>query len=181
MTRRAVLAAALLCSGCTVVHQQAQPTTPSSRPAGDGGQLLYTVGRLTFEAPAGWAASGDARHVLLESGARDARIDAEVVTRGSGDKLYPDDATCLQAADAVLARGAAKYTAVRRHSTTFAGRKAVVQEADQGPWHGWAWAVCDRGEQYRIFFTGRSPLRDEALRAMRRLPASAALTAGPGA
>ena len=60
--------------------------------------------------------------------------------------------------------GAASLTGVRRHATTFAGRKAVVQEADQGGWHGWAWATCDRGEQYRVFLSGRAPVSRETSR-----------------
>ena len=35
--------------------------------------------------------------------------------------------------------------------------RLIAQEADQGGWHGWAWATCDGGEQYRVFLAGRSP------------------------
>jgi hypothetical protein len=138
--------------------------------------LLYTVGRLTFEAPAGWRARGDARRVVLVSPADDARIDAQV-----SDRTFPDDRSCLAHAEDALARGQAKLTNVRRHPTTLAARRALVQEADQNGWHGWAWAVCDRGEQYRVFFTGRSPLNPESVRASRLLGSSAVIAAGPGA
>jgi hypothetical protein len=80
----------------------------------------------------------------------------------------PADA-CLDGAEEALVRGSASLTGVRRHATTFAGRKAVAQEADQGGWHGWAWATCDRGEQYRVFLSGRAPLSREILAVQRRL------------
>ncbi len=168
--------AALALAGCTIVHERAQPGGPQSRPGGDEGMLLYSVGRLSFEAPAAWEARGDPRHVVIVSGGEEARIDAQLM-----EKAYPDDAQCLVQAEEALVRGGGKLTNVRRHPTTLAGRKAIVQEADQGGWHGWAWAVCDRGEQYRIFFTGRSPLNEEAVRVVRLLGSSAILTVGPNA
>jgi hypothetical protein len=172
---RRALPAALALSACAIVHERAQESVPQSRPAGDEGMLLYTVGRLSFEAPAGWRARGDARHVTLVSPADDARIDAQL-----SEKPFPDDRSCLAQAEDALARGQGKLTNVRRHPTSLASRRAVVQEADQGGWHGWAWAVCDRGEQYRVFFTGRSPLNAESVRASRLLGSSASF-AGPGA
>jgi hypothetical protein len=171
---RVGLAAALLLAGCTIFHERAQERGPTSRPSGDEGMLLYTVGRLTFEAPAAWEARGDARHVLLVSSRGDARIDAQLA-----DRSFKDDAECLAQAEQSLARGADKLQNVRRHPTTLAGRKALVQEADPQGWHGWAWAVCDGGEQYRVFFTGRSPLGEEALRASRLIPSSSALAGRP--
>ncbi len=184
MTRSTKLCPLLLAalSACAIVHERAQESAPQARPAGDEGMLLYTIGRLTFEAPAGWRARGDARHVVLDSSAGDARIEAQVA-----DKPFPDDRACLAHAEDLLVRGQemltgqSKPTNVRRHPTTLAGRKAVVQEADQSGWHSWAWAVCDRGEQYRVFFTGRSPLNAESVRASRLLSASATLASGPGA
>jgi hypothetical protein len=174
--------APLLLCACTLLHERAQDT-PRSRPAGDEGMLLYTIGRLTFEAPAGWQASGDARRVLLRSAAGDAQLEAQVA-----DRTFADDAACLAEAEDRLVRrassapsGPSKMTNVRRHPTTVAGRKAVVQEADQAGWHGWAWALCDRGEQYLLYFTGHSPLNPDAVRASRLLPSSATLAAGPSA
>jgi len=172
---RVGVALLLLCA-CTLVHQRAQEQGPQSSPAGDEGMLMFTVGRLSFEAPAAWEARGDPRHVLLESPTNDARIDALL-----SDRTFKDDAECLSHADELLSRGSGKLTNVRRHPTTLAGRKAIVQEADQGGWHGWAWAVCDGGEQYRVFFTGRSPLGEEALRASRLIPSSAVLVTRPSA
>jgi hypothetical protein len=171
--KRLFTAGLVALASCSLVHQRAQEGEPVSRPAGDEGMLLYTVGRFTFEAPAGWEARGDARHVLPQN---DARIDAQL-----SDRTYRDDAECLGQAEQSLARGAANFQNVRRHPTTLAGRKALVQEADQQGWHGWAWAVCDGGEQYRVFFTGRSPLREEAVRASRLIPSSAMLAARPSA
>ncbi len=160
---------ALGVSGCTLVHELAHGA-PQSRPSGDEGMLVYTVGRLSFVAPEGWQARGDPRHVLLVSPTDDARIDAQVMER-----TFPDDARCLADAEQALVRGSAKLTKVRRHPSTLAGRKALAQEADQGRWHGWAWAVCDGGEQYRLFFTGLSPLKEENVRAVRLLASRAVL------
>ena len=178
MTRR--LASALLlasaAAGCSLVHERAREPAPQARPAGDEGMLLYTVGRLTFEAPASWQARGDARRVQLVSPGNDARIDAELVER-----TFPDDRQCRAQAESSLTRGGARLTNVRRHPTTLAGRKAVVQEADQDRWHGWAWGLCDGGEQYRLFFTGVSPLSEPSLRVVRLLASSATLPGRPGA
>lgn len=170
------LASALAASGCSLVHQRAAEAGPQSRPAGDEGMLLYTVGRLSFEAPAGWEARGDPRHVLLVSPKADARIDAEL-----SDRTFPDERACLAQAEESLARGSARLSNPRRHATTLAGRRAVVQEADQEGWHGWAWAACDGGEQYRLFFTARSPLSEEQVRLVRLLSSSATLAGRPGA
>jgi hypothetical protein len=166
----------LALAGCNLIQERAQEQGPQSRPAGDEGMLMFTVGRLSFEAPAAWPARGDPRRVLLVSPQNDARIDAQV-----SERRFKDDGECLAQAEDSLARGSGKLINVRRHPTTLAGRKAVVQEADQDGWHGWAWAVCDGGEQYRIFFTGRSPLGEESLRASRLLSSSAVLTTKPGA
>lgn len=173
---RAAAALALALAGCNIIHERAQESGPQSRPSGDEGMLLFTVGRLSFEAPADWQARGDPRRVLLVSPRNDGRIDAQLV-----DRTFKTDAECLAHAEGALARGSATLTNVRRHPTTLAGRKAVVQEADQDGWHGWAWAMCDGGEQYRIFFTGRSPLGEESLRASRLLSSSAVLAARSGA
>jgi len=167
---------AMALGGCNIIHERAQEQGPQSRPAGDEGMLMFTVGRLSFEAPAAWPARGDPRRVMLVSPQNDARIDAQLT-----DRPFKNDAECLAQAEDMLARGSAKLTNVRRHPTTLAGRKAVVQEADQDGWHGWAWAMCDGGEQYRIFFTGRSPLGEEPLRASRLLSSSAVLATKPGA
>jgi hypothetical protein len=166
----------LLLPGCMLVHQRAEERGPQSRAAGDEGMLLYTVGRLTFEAPAGWEARGDDRRVLLVSPQNDARIDARLA-----DRTFKDDGECLAQAEEELVKGSARLSGARRHLTTLAGKKGLVQEADQEGWHGWAWATCDGGEQYRIFFTGRSPLGEEALRASRLIPSSATLAARPNA
>jgi hypothetical protein len=171
MTRRLRLAPLAL---LPLALQLACASGPQARPGGDEGMLLFTVGRLSFQAPAAWQARGDANHVVLVSPAGDARLDAR-----RADRTFPDDRQCLSNAEEALARGGARLRNVRRHPTTLAGRRAVVQEADQDRWHGWAWALCDAGEQYRVFLTGLSPVREEALRAVRLLSSSAYL-AGPG-
>jgi hypothetical protein len=175
---RGWMVAALLgaLAACSIVHERAAEPGPVSRPAGMEGTLLYTVGRLSFSAPAAWQARGDPRRVFLASPRGDARIDAQV-----GDRTFPDDASCLAQAQDALAKGEARLGNVRRHPTTVAGRKALVQEADDPRgWHGWAWALCDGGEQYRLFFTGRSPVDAEGLEVARLLPGGATLAARPG-
>jgi hypothetical protein len=173
--KRVLLLSVAACS-CAIVHQRAQDSGPRSGPAHDEGMLLYTIGRLSFEAPAAWQATGDARKVALRSPADDGRIDAQV-----SDTRFADDRACLAQAKDALARGEAKLTNVRRHATTIAGKEAVVQEADSAGWHGWAWAVCSGGEQYRISFNGRAPLNPEAVRASRLIPSSATLAPLPSA
>ena len=170
------LALALL-GACGLTHERAADEGPQARPSATEGFTVYTVGRLSFEAPASWRATGSARQVLLVSPADDARIDVQQV---EGAPQASDEA-CLARAQEALTRGAARLENVRRHATTLAGRRAVVQEADQQGWHGWAWAVCDRGEQYRLFFTGRSPVPADGVRAVRRLSSSAVLAGAPGA
>lgn len=162
----AAVASVLLLGACGLVSR------PQSQPSGRQGTLVYTVGRLSFEAPAAWDASGDARRVLLVGPGTEGRLDAREV-----DRRFADDEQCLADAEAALQRGGAKLTGVRRHPSTLGGRKALFQEADQERWHGWAWAVCDRGEQYRVFLTAPAPVGDPTIRVMRLVSSSATLRA----
>ena len=162
---RALLGALLPLAACPSLTAR-----PVSRPSGDEGMLVYQVGRLAFSVPSTWAASGDAARVQLDSPAGDVHVEASVLGRA-----FAGERECLVDAAAVLARGSSALSNVRRHDTTFAGRRAVTQEADQGPWHGWAWAVCDGGTQYRVWFAGRSPMSPEAVEAHRILVASCRL------
>jgi hypothetical protein len=171
VTRRSLAAAGLLAlAGCSHVLTRAGPVT---RPGGGEGTTIYVVGDLAFEAPAAWRAEGDDRRLRLVAPGDEATVEAAAAKADGGD------AACLADAEARLARGEGSLTGVRRHPTTFAGAKAVTQEADQGPWHGWAWAACAAGLQYRLWFAGRSPLSKELLEARRRLVESARL--GPAA
>ena len=97
-------------------------------------------------------ASGDAAKLTLVAGEAGRLEVWRVETR------YADGKACLAAAEKALARGEGSLARVRRHATTLAGRPAVMQEADVGGWHGWAYVVCDGGVQHRLFFTGRSPI-----------------------
>ena len=56
---------------------------------------------------------------------------------------------------------------------TDAGVPADTLEADEGGWHVWAYAACDGGMQYRIFFTAATPAAPDHLEAQRTLVASA--------
>ncbi len=147
---------------------------PPSRPGGDEGMVVYAVGRLSFEAPAAWDARGDSRHVVVQPADERALLDVRLL-----DRPFGGEAACLRDAEDALARGSGEFRNVRRHPTTFAGRRAVTQEADQGPWHGWAYAICDGRVQYRVFFSGRSPLPDEDVTAWRLLIASARMEGPP--
>ncbi len=140
---------------------------PVARPAGDEGMVLYQVGRLSFEAPRAWDATGGPAAVRAESEDGRAFLDVRVLGH-----RFAGERDCLARAGESLAQGAAGLANVRRHDTTLAGRRAVAQEADREGWHGWAWAVCDGGTQYRLFFTGISPVAGEALAALTALQAS---------
>jgi len=130
--------------------------------------VIYQVGRLSFEAPRAWEASGGPAAVHAESSDGRAFLDVRWLER-----RFAGERECLAQADESLAQGAADLANVRRHATSLAGRRAVAQEADRGDWHGWAYALCDGGTQYRIFLTGVSPVSGEALAALRALLASA--------
>jgi hypothetical protein len=168
MNRGAILAPLLALAACVVTQEQAG--RPVTRPSGDEGMLVYLVGRLAFSAPSAWTASGDSTRVRLVAPGGSAYLEASAVQRA-----FADEKECLADAESVLARAEAGFSNVRRHPTTFAGRRAVTQEADQGPWHGWAWAFCDGTRQYRVWFTGLSPLGREAVEAQGVLAASARL------
>jgi hypothetical protein len=158
--------AALVAVSCSRV-------TPVSRPTPDGSGRVYSVASLSFEAPASWRADGDPRSVKLTSPAGDARVEVKATP-------VPGPApACLAGAEEALERGAGSLTGVRRHPSTFAGKKAVAQEADQGGWHGWAWATCDGGEQYRVFLSGRAPVSRDTIEVQRRLVATARMGGAP--
>ncbi len=165
------LALALLAGGCAPLRALVSPPrgTPTARP----GWLGWTAGELAFEAPAGWSASGDARRLRLDAGEA-ARLEAWAV-----EERFPDQQACLAAAEEALARGEAQLSRVRRHATKLAGRPALVQEADAGGWHGWAYAVCVGGEQHRLVFNGRTPIPADLLEAWREVVASARLGGAP--
>jgi hypothetical protein len=167
VNRPALLAAAgVALGGC------AGPA-PLSRPTPDGTGRVYEVAALRFEAPRSWRAEGDSRRVKLTAPAGDATLEVRA-TAVPG----PVDA-CLEGASRALEKGVAGLTGVRRHPTSFAGQKAVAQEADQGGWHGWAWATCDGGEQYRVFLAGRAPVGKETIDAQRRLVSTARMEGKP--
>jgi hypothetical protein len=170
---RAVTAALIAAALCSCISP-GLAGRPASRPSGDEGMVIYSVGRLAFEAPAQWDARGDGRRIVVQPTDERAVLDVRQLER-----TFRGEAACLREAEDALARGSSEFRNVRRHSTTFAGRRAVTQEADQGPWHGWAYAVCDGGVQYRVFFSGRSPLPDEDVEAWRMLVASAQLGGPP--
>jgi hypothetical protein len=174
---RTILAVAMLvaAAGCSVVHERVLDSPPEGQPSSQRGMLRYGVGRLTFLAPDAWESSGSSRKLHLAHPQDQGVLDVQQV-----DRSFRDEKECLANAEESLVKGSAKLTNVRRHGTSFAGKRAVTQEADQGGWHGWAWALCDGGTQYRLWFAGRSPVQKDVLDAWHALTKSAALTgAGP--
>jgi len=171
--RRAIVAAALAAlAGCSHVLTRAGPVT---RPGAPEGSTTYVVGDLSLEAPSGWSADGDDRHLRLAAPGDEATLEATASRTEGGD------AACLADAEARLARGEKGLTGVRRHATTFAGAKGITQEADQGAWHGWAWSTCAGGLQYRVWFAARAPVSKDMLAVRTRLVESARLgSAAPG-
>lgn len=165
------LSAAL--SGCTTLEAVLHPA-PRAEPGGEAGSVRYSVGALSFEAPAGWDAHGDGRKVSLAAPDGKTTLQASMVAGGARDEKG-----CLAAATASLDQASGSLRNVRRHPTTLAGRKALEQEADggQGRWHGWAYAICDGATQYRLFFGGPTPLPPESMAAYKRMLATAQLGA----
>jgi hypothetical protein len=165
-------AAVLLCaavatlSGCAGLRQ-ALSGAPKGTPSGRDGWLIYSVRALHFEAPAAWRASGGDQHVTLEAPDDSARMEISTATT-----VYADEQACLAGAEEFLKRGAA-LERVRRHPTRLAGAPAVTLEGDSGGWHVWAYAACDGGTQYQLFFTARTPASAEAVEAYRTLVQSA--------
>jgi hypothetical protein len=167
MRRAAVLGAALALAGCATLRDALAPA-PVGKPSGREGWLVYQLGSLRFEAPSAWRASGGERRIALE--APDGRARLEVSYPGTP---FPDERACLAAADEKLRGQAAQLERARRHATRFAGVAAQTLEADEGGWHVWAYAACDGGVQYRVFFTAATPAAADHLEAQRTLVASA--------
>lgn len=145
----------------------------SGLPSGRPGWLTYRVAELSIELPADWAARGDPTRIRVEPPGGTAQVTVERVER-----RFASEAECLADAERALARGAAGLERSRRHPTRVGGRPAVVQEGDRGGWHGWAWAACDRGWQYRLSFVGVSPMAPGIFAAQRGFEGSARFDAG---
>jgi hypothetical protein len=165
--RRALVAAVLLLSGCASLRDALAPA-PSGKPSGREGWLVYELRDLRFEAPATWTPAGGERRVALE--APDGKGKMEVTHRESE---FATEKACLADAEERLHLQEGAFLRVRRHPTRFAGHPAQILEGDQGGWHVWAYAVCDGGVQYRVFFTATSPASQAALEAYRALVESA--------
>jgi hypothetical protein len=165
--RRALLAAALALSGCAAVREALAPA-PVGKPSGREGWLVYELRDLRFEAPATWRPAGGERRVALEEPDGKARVE---VTHRAAD--FEDERACLADAEERLRQQAGAFERARQHPTRFAGHPAQTLEGDQGGWHVWAYAVCDGGMQYRVFFTAATPATAEALEAYRALSQSA--------
>jgi hypothetical protein len=153
-------------AGCAGL-KEALSGPPQGKPAGREGWVIYTVGGLRFEAPATWAPTGNPRHVKLE--APDAIARLEVSTP---EASFADQKACLAAAEDELAKPS-QLERARRQPTTFAGARGLTLEGDAGGWHVWAWAVCDGGTQYQIFFTAQTPAPPPIIEAYRTLASSA--------
>ncbi|HEX9049799.1 MAG TPA: hypothetical protein VF841_04635 [Anaeromyxobacter sp.] len=169
MTFRAphLAAALLVLAGCATVRDVLAPA-PVGKPSGRDGWLVYQVASLRFEAPATWHASGGERRIALESPDGRARLEVSYP-----ETPFPDERTCLAAADEKLREQAAQLERARRHATRFGGVAAQTLEADERGWHVWAYAACDGGVQYRVFFTAATPAAADPLEAQRTLVATA--------
>lgn len=164
---RGLLILLLALSGCAAIKDALAPA-PVGKPSGREGWLVYELRDLRFEAPAGWRPSGGERRMTLESPDGKARLE---VSYPAPD--FADERACLAAAEEKLRQQEGTLERARRHPTRFAGRPAQTLEADQQGWHVWAFAACEGGSQYRVFFTAATPAAPEALEAYRALVASA--------
>jgi hypothetical protein len=162
--------ALLLSAGCAGLGGLG---APDSRPSERPGWRIYTAGALAFEAPSAWEARGDARKVTLVPPEGSARLEAWVAAdRGASATA------CLAAAEAGLKERDAGLERVQRHPSTLAGKPALVQEADQGSTHGWAYVVCAGPAQHWLTFTGRSPVSQRLLEEWRQAIQTARLGGG---
>ncbi len=161
-----LLAAVLLGAGCAQVVR-VKATGPVGQ-GGEGAGARYLVDKLSFEIPESWTPSGDARRLTAVQPDGLGRLDVQ-----RAERTFSGEAECLSQARAALEKGTSQATDVRLHPTTFAGRKGIATEGDQGGWHGWAWGICDGPVQYRVSFWGATPLREDVLAAWTGLSASA--------
>jgi len=164
---RLLVLAALALAGCATIRDALAPA-PVGKPSGRDGWLVYELRALRFEGPATWRPSGGERRVALEAPDGKARLELSYP-----EPDFTDEKACLAAAEEKLRQQAASFERARRHATRFGGRPAQTLEGDQGGWHVWAFAACDGGVQYRVFFTAATPAPADALEAYRSLLASA--------
>jgi hypothetical protein len=170
-TRAMVAGLALLATaGCAGLGGRGEPDW---RPSERTGWRVYSVGAVTFEAPSSWEASGDGRRLTLVPPEGTARLEAWA----AGDR-GTDGKACLAAGEAALRERDPGLERVQRHPSTLGGRPALVQEADQGSSHGWAWVVCAGKAQHWLTFTGRSPVGQPLLEAWREVVRTARLGGG---
>jgi hypothetical protein len=165
--RTLFLALALAGPGCAALRGAVSP--PQGKPSGREGWLVYQVEALRVEAPADWRPAGDGRHLRLSAPDGAARL--ELSTPG---EPLADEKACLAEAEKAMDR-AASLDRVRRHPTTYAGARGFAVEGDTGGWHVWAWAACDGGRQYQVFFTARTPAPPAVLEVQRAVASGARL------
>lgn len=167
---------ALALASCASVQRALEPQAPSE--LGAPGFRLYRMEGLVFEAPEGW----DARYSpngWLDIRAPDGVTALQAAWADSGKS---NEQQCLVAAEDELATRSVQLglANVQRNLSRFAGRTAVVQEADGAPgtasaWHGWAFATCAGPREYKVFFATRTPAPKQALDALQRLRETARL------
>jgi hypothetical protein len=165
--RLALALLVLAASGCATFRDALAPA-PVGKPSARAGWLAYGLRDLTVEVPQGWTASGGERKMTLAAPGGNATLEVS-----HPEQSYADERACLAAADEKLAQQQGTLARARRHPTRIAGRSGHALEGDQGGWHVWAWAVCDGGVQYRVFFTAATPATPEAIEVSRAVVSSA--------
>lgn len=158
----------MLASLCACAGLRGPETSAGSTP----GTTRYSVEALSFEVPSTWRGGGSPRAVKLSHPDGVAVVEVSAV-----QQRFESEKACLAGAREALARGDRTFQNVRRFSSSFGGRPAIAQEADQGGWHGWGWAACDGGDQYRVFFSGRAPVAPEVIETWRTFTKSARIAA----
>jgi hypothetical protein len=147
--------------------------TPESRPSERAGWRVYSVGEISFEAPSAWEASGDGRKVTLLPPEGRAKLEAWAAGARGADRR-----SCLAEGESAMKSRDAGMVRVQRHPSTLAGQPALVQEADQGSSHGWAYVVCAGPAQHWLTFTGWSPVSPQLLEAWRGVVQTSRLGGG---
>ena len=130
------------------------PVQAAPRP-GATGWLVYAARATSASRPRRRGARrATTRRVALEA------PDGDGAARGldAGARRSPDERACLAGAEEKLGAAGGRPRAGAPPPDPLRGPlRARPSRRDQGGWHVWAWAACDGGVQYRVFFTAATP------------------------